>query len=144
MTVPVEVKLSKLHNCLWKSSCQKHTTKMHIHKISNQTNLTENNRKNIRDSEQSCVSLPTKQQLRDYGSMPVSCTEAHTTCNICLICLRGIKLNNYLYASSNKPLHFADFVLQQNLAKNSVFKGIYSYYSFNTVALISHPLVFSH
>lgn len=53
------------------------------------------------------------------------------------------KIKSFL-VSLNKPLHFADFVLQQNLAKKSVFEGIYCYYGFDTVASIAHPSVFSH
>lgn len=140
MTVPVEVKLSKLHNCLWKSSCQNYTTGMHVHKNSNQTNLTESKR----DSEQSCVSLSETGVKRLRFNACFSYWGSHNLQHIYLIFLKGKKINHYLYASSNKPLHFAEFILQQNLAKNSVFKGIYCYYGFNTVALIPYPSVFAH
>lgn len=140
-----------LWQCLWKLSCLNYTiacgsqavrmTQLkckYINFLIRQISLKLIEKKTMRDSEQFCVSLPAKNELRDWGSMPVSPTEAHTNSNICLTSLRGIKLNHYSYVSINH------FILQKNLAKNSVFKGIYRYYGFNTVALIHHPSVFFH
>lgn len=90
---------------------------MHIHKLSNQTNFTETNRKKtIRDSEQPCVSPPAKQEFRYYGSMPVCPIDVH----IYLICLRGIKLNHYSYASINH------FILQTSFFNEIYPKILYS------------------
>lgn len=143
MTAPVELKLSKLHNCLWKSSCQNYTTEMHIHKLSKQTNLTETNRRKHRGLWTALCLTASKKGVKGLRfNACFSCWGSHNLQHMSDMPKRN-KIKSLLVCLS-KPLHFADFVLQQKLAKNSVFKGIYCYYDFNMVASIPHLSVFSH
>lgn len=119
-----------LWQCLWKLSCLNYTIASGSQAVRiTQMRCTYTNflirqsslrliekKKNVSDSEQSCVSPPAKQAFRDYGSMPVSPIEAH----IYLICLRGMKLNHYLHASINH------FILQTSFWNNIYQKILYS------------------